>query len=198
MRQIDQYGDTNPRGGIWAIVGSSWSMPTFLPAALEAADIVATCNFGLYACLIHERWPDYFGVFDAAVPRFIGYALPVLRRHGTRILCSSLMHEYGKLDSMPHDINLVVAEGVWPESRWRHGRYISGGPSGCYLTQFAVNNGARELHLVGMEGYSSMPSRPCRSPTLRSGKTSLARWRAMSVAALRSTASDSSTRGYTM
>ena len=44
---------------------------------------------------------------------------------------------------------------------------------------------------------SSNDSRPCRSPTTRSGNTSACSVRAMSVAALRSISSDSSMSGYT-
>lgn len=147
----------------WLIVGSSPSMPFFLEYLvkdrgwdLNSPDlIVATANAALYELIRYGCYSDYYAVMEICSPKLYGRMYEDAREnHGTKIVTSSMaMNNKIGIDA---DIILEIT-GFSDVAEFKRGRYITGGTSGSHLMQLAVNLGAKQVTLIGMEGYRSTP-----------------------------------------
>ena len=107
--------------------------------------------------------PDYYLLYETeAVRRFARY-IPILReKHGTSLVATklpgkkkSLRRELEKLDP-----EITIEVGTTPHGsrkkvQYAKGRYTAGAFAGSIMLQFALEQDARTVLLVGMEGYRS-------------------------------------------
>ena len=107
--------------------------------------------------------PDYYLLYETeAVRRFARY-IPILReKHGTSLVATklpgkkkSLRRELAKLDP-----EITIEVGTTPHGsrkkvQYAKGRYTAGAFAGSIMLQFALEQDARTVLLVGMEGYRS-------------------------------------------
>lgn len=144
----------------WIVLGSSPSAARDFPLALHAAaragemPIVATANAGIELAPV----PDYYWISDpVAVAMFIVAARRAVSA-GTRVITNP--PGYASCPVL-REIGAEIVPGAdMAHSRgWYRGLYLNARTSGSWLTQFAVNHGARHISLVGMEGYRSSPQR---------------------------------------
>ena len=125
----------------WMVLGASPTAPNYCDLDV---DVVIAAGDG-----ITLRHPDYYIVCE---PR--GMNRYIRRRKDERRLGMKVIvtHHFGGC-KFPYDI-VVNVVAVYDSSNWHRGQYMAG-PSGVLGLQYAVNNGATEVHLVGMEGYTS-------------------------------------------
>lgn len=139
----------NYSGDTWLILGSSVGAERWYGQAKALADVRCTCNGGITV----ESEPDWYWLTDPhAIERHLETARAASQR-GVRIITSRQSAKAkGELVRLAHT-TLDYARRF--EQRWRRGEYVNGRTSGCFLVQFAINNGAKRVLLVGMEGYKS-------------------------------------------
>ncbi|MHC4176682.1 MAG: hypothetical protein ACYSWU_04200 [Planctomycetota bacterium] len=145
-------------GKDWIVVGSSPSAAEWLPVVRERYPdaVTMTTNRGIN---LFEDTPDiyYFGDERVLFPEtFEEY------RETARRLKQEGAHTVGLL-RLPEvmtewdvewiDDKLTVRIGSWRPWKFVKGKYTAVSLSGLFCLQYAVNQGAEGVHLVGMEGY---------------------------------------------
>lgn len=148
------------KGKTWMVLGSSPSMPDFIDFVLHEVgiDIVATCNDGIFECLHQGFYPHFYGMMELDGPKYFGRYYAKAQQHGTKIVTSSMATERNDIQlGVEPDVVLPVVG--WSDIKvFELGGYVAAGTTGGHLLQLAANSSPREVHLVGMEGYSSTPA----------------------------------------
>lgn len=141
----------------WIVIGSSPSAPAGLRAARAVAPDARTIttNRG-YLLFEGDDRPDVYHLHDSVACKehrqvavdlaAKGSHMTTLDRRDPRALKQrnvDWFDEFLKLNSPTHP------------GRYKHGVYASCGLSGLMILQYALNNGARGVHVVGLEGYAN-------------------------------------------
>ncbi len=143
-----------PDGTTWAVVGSSPSAAAFLPyVATDATTITTNAGAGLFV----GRRLDYYLLFDdAACRNYISLAYQKQAK-GTKLITHTHQERQVKEFGLGgFDITLQMATLKTPPPLFVRGEYTGQiALSGLYCLAFAVNNGARRVVMLGMEGYEN-------------------------------------------
>lgn len=148
----------------WVAVGSSPTVPEFLEPAIERAGpgaLTIACNAAILRFLIRDRGPDYYWVSDwVACDRYRDYHEWAQRNRGTEIVTLG-RDGPGALEQrgLGNAHHLIDASPPSHTIEWERGTYTNARTSGALIVQFAVNRGAKAVHVVGMEGYLSTPGK---------------------------------------
>lgn len=138
------------RCGKWLVLGSGPGAREHYERAREQCGVVATCGTGIEI----EPSPDYYWMTDTLSAILNGSAAIHARdQHGTQIITG--VHTMERVPGLGPYVDHIVRYSTQHETEWTPGEYHNGRTSGCFLVQWAVNHGAREVHLVGMGGYRS-------------------------------------------
>lgn len=147
-------------GSRWMVLGSSPSAPEHC----NTPEIDFTISSGDGIILRH---PDYYFIMEeSALWRRVDERYEA-QRNGTKIVLSQYLvqllrgKKYQDFLDRTHQKLFPYNELIRfdPLSRpetwktWRRGNYVAA-CSGVLCLQFAVNHGATEIHMVGMEGYA--------------------------------------------
>ena len=146
---------------IWLVCGASPSVPDLLDAAYARAGDATSiaCNSAVYRWLIRDELLDYIWLHDHEACRlFSDYAKYLQRIDGTRLLTLG-RDSLPALESRGVDDAYEFIEASSPNHTvtWERGKYTNARTSGGLILQYAINNGATEVHVVGMEGFKSTP-----------------------------------------
>ena len=140
----------------WVVVGASPSAPDHIGRAVARwpSPTIITCNGG--AWLFTESTPDYYWLCDALSARNHGDDSRRFQSEGCRLVTARSrlrLIQLGGVDSADVILDATKQRGPQPHTTFTPGQYTGGGVSGTWCLQFAVNNGARHVAMVGMEGY---------------------------------------------
>lgn len=139
----------------WIVAGASTSAPKALEAARmhQPGSVTITTNGGLF--LFAPGTLNHYLLFDMVACKRYSELSKAHQSRGTNLVT---------LDRPAHSLTKRgldhFDEFLCLQRRDRHfirGGYADIGFSGLYCTMYAVNNGATEVHWVGMEGYRSTP-----------------------------------------
>ena len=137
----------------WIVAGASVSAPKGLDAARmhQSDSVTITTNGGLF--LFEPGTLNHYLLFDmVACERYSGLSKVYQARGTNLVTLDRPVHSLVKRGLDHFDEFLAL------QPRDRHfirGGYADVGFSGPHCTMYAVNNGATEVHWVGMEGYRS-------------------------------------------
>ena len=146
-------------GNRWACVGSSTSAAKWLPVVLAENPGICTITTNKGIELFPNRPPEFYWLSDSTACR--RYSAIAAERQSEGMQLVTFRRDAGALVSrgvenanifLPHDRPAVA-------NVFTRGEYPQPSISGLVLLQFAVNHGAKELHLVGMEGYRDGPGK---------------------------------------
>lgn len=145
----------------WVIVGSSAGAPEWLPAVLAATKnpVVMTTNSGRLL-FESDRRPDIYFLGGEVIGN-LGIFAPHIaaakefQKAGTWTVGLKRDPEDLVVNDMDWlDQYLEVDYGEWGQWRFHRGHYGAVGISGLFCLQYAVNNEAKHIHCIGMEGYA--------------------------------------------
>lgn len=131
----------------WLILGSGPSAPDWYDKVRPLVDKVATCNAGIELC----PQPDVYALCEAATFPMYAEQYRKARETGTRVITIDCVGPANKRDM--DEVLPVLGPDIFDMETWEKGVYRNGVTTGSILVQYAVNNGATEVHLVGFEGY---------------------------------------------
>lgn len=147
----------------WVIVGASPSAPVHFDAAVGRwlHPTTITTNGGIH--LFNGEAPTFYWLHDKrAVPAYLDKATAIQSRGTQLVTIAEIGGQTAEQRGMGHFD--VMVEGTMQGGALVDGKaqffrdaYTNLGYSGLYCCQFAVNNGAKHIALVGMEGYRSTP-----------------------------------------
>lgn len=133
----------------WMVLGSSPSAPYYFGSI--QSDRVISSGDGIL--LIR---PDYYLVNEYnALDRHETIRLRC-QAQGTKVLVSDYVDLHKHLGYAVDEVIPLLVPGEDLDNswkRWEPGRYVFS-VSGAVGLQYAVNHGATEIHMVGMEGYT--------------------------------------------
>lgn len=143
----------------WIVCGSSPSANEYLRLCryrYPLATKIATNSAGR----LFPEGPDFYYVSDFVACQKYKDDCIRYRRQGTKLLS---LHRSPKAlvqrGTSAFD-ELLKVTGPGATWKWRKGEYTDFGMSGLYCVQYALNNGAERVHLVGHEGYRSVETCP--------------------------------------
>ena len=144
----------------WLVVGSGPSAPDFLQMAqAERPDKTITCNYGTE--LIPD--PNYYLLYEnLAIELFKDHFRAMREQHGTKLVAPVLKAKRPKLAFKTLRAECIIEHRAAKSSgrdQYRRGHYLAAGFAGSLMVQFALENKAHRLLIVGMEGYRSKPNR---------------------------------------
>jgi hypothetical protein len=116
-------------------------------AALKECDVTATCNDGIHLIPI----PDYYAVMENECLAKYKPQYELARKCGTVLLISDRVAGRDQMDM--DEVLPVMGPEEYDVDTWGPGIYRQGMTTGSFLVQYAANHGAREIHLVGFDGY---------------------------------------------
>lgn len=140
----------------WIVIGSSPSAPAGLRAALAVAPDARTITTNRGHLLFEgDDRPDVYHLHDSVAceeHRQTAVDLAAKGSHMTTLArASDRALKVRNVDWFDEFLTLV--SHTHP-GRYQHGVYASCGLSGLMILQYALNNGARTVHVVGLEGYA--------------------------------------------
>lgn len=148
----------------WICLGSSPSAPAMLPVAYaDCPDAIRiTTNSGILLMLPPDLAPHYYFLSDhLACKMFAERAMDLRHTHGTKVIT------LGRCDDAIRRRGLSAVDYLIDQRRpssprdFIRGAYTDCMFSGLYCAQFALNNGAKTLVIVGHEGYPSEVGELC-------------------------------------
>ncbi len=144
------------RSSNWVVVGASPSAPDHIAHAVARWPTPTTiaCNGG--AWLFGDNPPNYYWLCDTLSARNHGDDARRFQSDGSRLVTDRSrlrLIASGGVDSADVILDATKQRGPKPHTTFTPGQYTGGGVSGTWCLQFAVNNGARRVALVGLEGY---------------------------------------------
>lgn len=148
----------------WLILGCSPTMPGHVDTVYKWADRILTTNAGVWEVYRQMqfgwRCADVYACIEVETPRRYARHYSVLRtRYGMQLLTVDRSISQNNIDLDAPDIVLrVPCDDFDTYTPWEPGGYVPCSSSGGYLLQYAVNQGAAEIWMVGMDGYLSTPS----------------------------------------
>ena len=145
----------------WVVSGASPSAPIHFEAAVGRwiYPTTITCNGG--AKLFNGEAPTYYWLHDRhAKDNYHDPAIELQKRGTQLVTLSTIDRKTAAMRGMGHFDILVEPSVVGGalmngEARFYRGVYTDSGYSGLYCLQFAINNGAKKIAMVGLEGYRS-------------------------------------------
>ncbi len=145
-----QYKD----GTRWMVLGASPSAPEF--HMIPDIDVVASAGDGI----LLQR-PDYYFLTEEISLDLFESERFEARMLGTKVVLNGQLRKkirskFGENFVFPCDEYIdEFSDGSYMSSykRYRPGQYAHA-CAGCLALQWAVNHGATEVHMVGMEGYA--------------------------------------------
>lgn len=148
----------------WLVCGASPSVPEHLDQAYEHAGGTdansIACNSAIYRWLIRDEPLDFYWLHDAdACRRYRDYAKYLQRIDGMRVITLDDGSGPDTLAARGIEYADEFIQAVPPNYTvsWERGQYTNTRTSGGIILQYAVNHGATEVHIVGMEGFKSRP-----------------------------------------
>lgn len=138
--------------GDWIVVGSS-------PGVSEAHAIsgripwakVITTNAG-YLSL--ARFPDVYFLSDPVACELHGHDAARMQASGTRLVTLRREPRAIRSRGLEGFDEFFSVSGPGQDPKFIPGKYAQCALSGLFCLQYALNHGARRIHLVGMEGYT--------------------------------------------
>lgn len=138
----------------WLVLGASPSAPDFYK--IPDVDFITSAGDAILLCR-----PDWYFVNERRSLDLHKQERAEARAKGTRVV---IQRSFRKLIKYHDDSNFCFPYddciedfsygSIWRSHEyWTPGRY-SQSSSGCLALQWAVNHGATEVHMVGMEGYT--------------------------------------------
>jgi len=126
------------------------------PALAEPAGVLAGGPVGLSVRADEVFRPDFYVLFDMNACAKYRDAAKAAQAAGTKLVTLAKSPESLKQRGVDHfDIFLELGghRGTGPFPLFRPGEYADCGFSRLYALQFAINNGATHVLLLGMKGY---------------------------------------------
>jgi hypothetical protein len=145
----------------WLVLGSSPSAPRFYDALWPAAwrMTTITTNSGWQMMLVADTClptvPDYYFLSDPVAIELHARAARYMQKRGTTIIAKQSAAQGLGIGLDDSQILRVPLADYAERGDWTPGQYLNGRCSGAICLQHAVNAGAREIYLVGMDGYAS-------------------------------------------
>lgn len=152
---------------VWIVAGTSQTADMFTRLARHrypfATTITTNAGHKLFcrSANVPMRRPDYYYLSDAvACAEFIKPARE-LRGYGTKLVTLKRSPSALQLRGVSDFDIFLDVPGPGATWQFRKGDYTDWSLSGLYTIQFAINNGAKLIHIAGHEGYRN-DDRGCR------------------------------------
>jgi hypothetical protein len=137
----------------WLIVGGAPGITGALIAAAMAENPTVIIATNLGGCYGGPR-PTYYLLADPVASRRFRAVAEVMRDSGTRLV--TLYRDPRSLaEARVEDFDIFLRTARLPWARYIPGCYVHVGFSGLYCLQFALNNGAQRVVLLGCPGYTA-------------------------------------------
>lgn len=124
-----------------------------------AGDFVTSiaCNAAIYRYLIRDEPLHYYWLHDhLACDLFGDYARYCQQNRGTKIITLARSGPGAlAMRGLEQADEFIDASSPDHTVTWQRGKYTNARTSGGLCLQFAVNHGAKNIHIVGIEGYKS-------------------------------------------
>ena len=132
----------------WLILGCGPTAGEWLLEAAPNCTVSATCNDGIE--MIPN--PDYYAMVEQGPFEQFKLAYRAAQERGTKLI------SHDKTGGRFHDRIDVIVPVLGPQEfeiqSWAKGLWRNACTAGSLIVQYAANNGATEIHLVGMDGYT--------------------------------------------
>lgn len=142
----------------WVVVGSSPSAPQWFARCQQEFPLARTITTNRGCHLFNGHGPDVYHIHDWCACEIHQDDAKRLKGQGARLTTLARSDKRAIRDRHVEwfDEFLQLDKGEYP-GRFRKGAYASCGFSGLVCLQYALNHGAKWVHLVGMEGYGEEP-----------------------------------------
>jgi hypothetical protein len=134
----------------WIVTGSSPTVIDHFEEVVcgvpDAKNITANAGMMLYDAI--GVVPDACVIFDEIASMMFGYSIRQAQRNGMKLITMNWTQQWVKVKA---DVEITTI--LHRSTCFHRGEYVNPGFSGLIACQYALNNGATELILVGMDGY---------------------------------------------
>ncbi len=138
----------------WIVIGSSPSAPkSLLTARLAAPNAVTIATNGAEALFPGSSGPDYYHIHDMNACVDFNARGKEFQAMGTRLVTLERKESSLKKRGLDHFDEFIPLSSREYPGRFKMGEYSSCGLSGLMCIQYALNHGAKSVHIVGQEGY---------------------------------------------
>ncbi len=138
----------------WIVIGASPSArESLLAARLAVPNAVTIATNGAEALFSGSSGPDYYHIHDMNACVDYNARGKEFQAMGTRLVTLERSESSLKKRGLDHFDEFVPLSSREYPGRFKMGEYSSCGLSGLMCIQYALNHGAKTVHIVGQEGY---------------------------------------------